>query len=54
MFVEICKSLTLILGGIIGIELGLLIIVTTMPDHQISRELRSSVQEYRQAAREAP
>jgi hypothetical protein len=48
MFVETCRSLMVILGGIIGIELGLLAIVVTMPDHQLSRELRASVQEYRQ------
>lgn len=49
MFVETCKSLMVVLGGIIGIELGLLVIVLTMPDHQISRELRESLQEYRQS-----
>lgn len=49
MTVAICRILSPILGGIIGVEIGLLLVVTLMPDHQASRDLRRAAQEWVQA-----
>ena len=46
MIRSVCQFLTVALGGIIGLELALLIIITTMPTHQITIELREAVHEW--------